>query len=507
VKIKGLGRITQLLAALAVLCGCSGGDATAPDTATASITLFPAAAPLVAGGTFQLSAVVKNAIGGVLDGKTVAYSSDKPAVATVNSTGLVSALGPVGLVSITASNGGVTSAPALITVSAASPSSIVKIGSDPTSVLAGASYSDSIRIQVKDAFGNPNSGVTVAFALNSGGGSVTPASVITDATGKAAASFITGKSPGVNTATATVAGLNPVAFSISTSWTSISSGTSQTFMAVWGTSSSDVWAVGSGATIFHYNGATWSNVSPSGTTQILYGVWGTSPSNVWAVGRGASGGEVMFHYSGTNWTSASTATSQFLAGIWGTSSSDVWAVGGSGGGSIDGTILHYDGTSWSSAFLSGTTQIFYGVWGTSASNVWAVGGSGGGGGDPGAILHYDGANWSKVMSDTTTFRGVWGNSASDVWVVGDGGTILHYNGTAWSRVSSGTTQVLYGVWGTSASDVYALGGQGSATILHYDGTSWSKVLSGTAQLAGVWGSSTSDVWAVGVGGTLLHRSP
>ena len=54
------------------------------------------------------------------------------------------------------------------------------------------------------------------------------------------------------------------------------------------------------------------------------------------------------------------------AGVWGTSASDVWAVG------YNGTILHYNGTNWSSV-SSGATEPLYGVWGSSASDVWVVG--------------------------------------------------------------------------------------------------------------------------------------
>jgi hypothetical protein len=70
----------------------------------------------------------------------------------------------------------------------------------------------------------------------------------------------------------------------------------------------------------------------------------------------------------------------------------------------------------------------------------------------GTILHYNGTGWSSVASGTTQgLTSVWATSASDVWAVGFLGTILHYNGTSWSSVSSGTTQDLLGVWGTSAS--------------------------------------------------------
>jgi hypothetical protein len=88
--------------------------------------------------------------------------------------------------------------------------------------------------------------------------------------------------------------------------------------------------MGGGGTILHFNGTTWSSVS-SGTTQDLIGVWGTFASDVWAVGT--TNGTIL-HYNGTSWSSIASGTTQFLAGVWGTSSSDVWAVGGGG------TILH-----------------------------------------------------------------------------------------------------------------------------------------------------------------------
>jgi hypothetical protein len=162
---------------------------------------------------------------------------------------------------------------------------LTKIGTDPASVVAGASFSDSIRVQVIDGSSNPKSGVSVAFAVTAGGGTVTPATVITDANGKGAAKFMTGTTMGTNTATATVTGLPALTFSAATRfWSSASIGATYPLHSVWGTSASDVWAVGNAGTILHYDGTSWSSVS-SGTLQAMNSVWGTSSSNVWAVGQ------------------------------------------------------------------------------------------------------------------------------------------------------------------------------------------------------------------------------
>ena len=109
------------------------------------------------------------------------------------------------------------------------------------------------------------------------------------------------------------------------------------------------------------------------------------------------------------------------------------------------------------------------VWGSSATDVFAVG-------DIGTILHYDGNTWSGQASGSTNWLyGVWGSSATDVLAVGEGETILHFDGNTWSGQASGTGVGLWGVWGSSATDVFAVGGNGGigqGTILHYDGDTW-----------------------------------
>jgi len=68
-------------------------------------------------------------------------------------------------------------------------------------------------VKVTDSIGAALQGVTVAFAVTGGGGSISPATKVTDATGTATAtSWTTGPSAGANTATATLADLPAVTF-------------------------------------------------------------------------------------------------------------------------------------------------------------------------------------------------------------------------------------------------------------------------------------------------------
>jgi len=53
--------------------------------------------------------------------------------------------------------------------------------------------------------------------------------------------------------------------------------------SVWGSASTDVWAVGWYGTILRWDGGAWSPVA-SGTNANLFGVWGSASTDVWAVG-------------------------------------------------------------------------------------------------------------------------------------------------------------------------------------------------------------------------------
>jgi hypothetical protein len=66
-------------------------------------------------------------------------------------------------------------------------------------------------------------------------------------------------------------------------WSTQSSPANDNLNDVWGTDSSNVWAVGDTGTILKWDGSSWSTQS-SPTNDTLRGVWGTNASNVWAVG-------------------------------------------------------------------------------------------------------------------------------------------------------------------------------------------------------------------------------
>jgi len=74
------------------------------------------------------------------------------------------------------------------------------------------------------------------------------------------------------------------------------SGTTSPLMAVWGSSGSDVFAVGMNGIILHYDGTSWNAMS-SGIIKYLSSVWGSSPNDVFVVGYGGA----ILHYGPKTW--------------------------------------------------------------------------------------------------------------------------------------------------------------------------------------------------------------
>jgi photosystem II stability/assembly factor-like uncharacterized protein len=117
-------------------------------------------------------------------------------------------------------------------------------------------------------------------------------------------------------------------------------------------------------TLFHFNGASFNLVAIG--PYDLYGVWGTSTSDVWAVGKDADIGQAaVFHFNGIEWFETSIDDNQTLYSVWGTSTSDVWIAG-----NAPDLLRHYDGNTWSP--IAHPSPIRAG-WSSEASDVWTVG--------------------------------------------------------------------------------------------------------------------------------------
>ncbi|MGH7437556.1 MAG: WD40/YVTN/BNR-like repeat-containing protein [Polyangiaceae bacterium] len=272
--------------------------------------------------------------------------------------------------------------------------------------------------------------------------------------------------------------------------------------AVWGTSSTSVWAVGSGGTIVQYDGTDWNYAElaappDGGEIESLTGVDGASNDDVWVTGDQGS----VLHWNGKKWSIVSNTPNTVLLQVWVGSSSNVWAVGLDTNLLGGGYVTHWDGTAWQDSDDSSTTS-FWQVWGSGPDDVWLVGDS------------IDGSGVALRGSPTVPFntsgyagpalRAVWGSGPDDVWVAAYTGDITHWDGTSWTSTPSAVpTASLLGMHGVAKGDVWAVGNGGIAE--HFVDGKWVATDTGTTKpLWALWGDGPSDVWAVGGGGTVLR---
>ncbi|HMH26010.1 MAG TPA: Ig-like domain-containing protein [Gemmatimonadaceae bacterium] len=128
----------------------------------ASVSVSPPTASLQIGGSTQLSAVTRDGNGNVLTGRVIAWSSTNTGIATVSTSGLVTAVA-AGSVSVTASSEGQLGSSA-ITVSAPAPVPVASVSVSPasSSLLVGATAQ--LSATTRDASNNVLTGRVVTWS-------------------------------------------------------------------------------------------------------------------------------------------------------------------------------------------------------------------------------------------------------------------------------------------------------------------------------------------------------
>ncbi|HTE49715.1 MAG TPA: hypothetical protein VK698_02495 [Kofleriaceae bacterium] len=235
----------------------------------------------------------------------------------------------------------------------------------------------------------------------------------------------------------------------------------------------------------------------------LLSVWGSSESDVWAVGGdpGDDGGPLVFHYEGGEWTRLDSGE----RGV------DLWWVFGFEGGPVfmsgsAGTILRYQDGAFEK-FTTPGVSIVFGMWGAAPDDVWAVGGNNGGG--SGFVWRFDGSEWAaaELPADITGEDTVWkvaGIAADDVWMSATAAKTLHWNGSSLdAELVPGSGASLTSVGG-NAERFIAVGGDIFGEIFENAGDGWESVLEPDELMVGV-AVSDDQAYAVGHFGTILRR--
>jgi hypothetical protein len=249
----------------------------------------------------------------------------------------------------------------------------------------------------------------------------------------------------------------------------------------------DIWAASSGAAFalvdgsspspfLRYNGASWFSLPADGIelgeAGGFFALWGSSATDVYAVGATPDTGSARrpsaARYDGREWLPVELppVAGLSLSDVWGSSELDVYAVGSA---AARGVVLHFDGETWS-VVLDEPHVGFSRAGGSGASDVWVTGHALVPTGDVvdeqaghGALRHFDGTSWSAVQSPTSAPLGaVSALSPSEVYVIaegGQGGSVWRYDGTNWLELEL-RAGGLFDIWGSSTGDVFAVGADG-----------------------------------------------
>ncbi|MGB6501741.1 MAG: hypothetical protein WBG19_10185, partial [Thermoplasmata archaeon] len=186
-----------------------------PGSNAASVVISPSGATVVSGGGFSFTALAKDNSGQPLAGTPVVWSSLDPAIATVTSAtaGGGTALGSRGTARIVAQ---LLTGPAdTVLLSVTLPASqLIAASGGGQSGVAGAALALPLIAKVEATDGIGAAGVTVNFAVATGGGSLGNASAVSDANGLAQTSWRLGLGAGLQSVTASAGtlGNSPVTF-------------------------------------------------------------------------------------------------------------------------------------------------------------------------------------------------------------------------------------------------------------------------------------------------------
>lgn len=278
----------------------------------------------------------------------------------------------------------------------------------------------------------------------------------------------------------------------SLAWSDVAAAPLNDYTAVWAADSTHVWfGVDVQPYIIYYNGSTFAQQTIPNTTTVN-AIWGTSTSDVWAVANDG----LIFHYNGTSWSLSGSPTVANLKAVWGAATNDVWVAGNSG------WFAHYDGSSWTANQVSNTFAV-NAMFGFSSTNIWAAGSDG----NP---YHYDGSSWTAYASPSIgALTGVWGSASDNVWFR----SVDYMKGTnglggvgSWSPVENGlhdnSCTVSGNLWGFTSTDMWAP--CKASAVLHNGGSGWATVSTPAGTVIRLHGASASDIWGITNGGDIYH---
>jgi hypothetical protein len=250
---------------------------------------------------------------------------------------------------------------------------------------------------------------------------------------------------------------------------------------IWGTSASDVWAVGGRGTVLHYDGSSWSDVSPGTIVEDLLSIHGTGVDDIWVAGKVG----VAAHWDGQRWSTIDTALTEDILGVYAPSAGDAWIVSVSGPRRWDGAAFSRD-SSWPTSQVNA-------VWAAAPDAVYFVGNT--------ETHHFDGAKiTSQAIAHGGMLTSVWGTDAMNVWTIGQNASSHPGFGELvngkWLFTAVPPRAFYFRVYAVDPSELFA--GASDTTIYRRSNGHWCRELTGgIGAVTGFFGANAGDIWGVG----------
>jgi hypothetical protein len=155
---------------------------------------------------------------------------------------------------------------------------------------------------------------------------------------------------------------------------------------IWGGSATDYWTFSgddtNGYTLRHYvNDVAVACTGCPAASNSLRDLYGTSTSNVFAVGLNG----LILRYNGTSVVTMQSGTTEDLLAVHASPDNQhVWA------GGYNGALLHLVGQTWEVVPPPSAASPISAIWGTSPNDLFV--------GELGFMYHFDGSHWSPVAS-------------------------------------------------------------------------------------------------------------
>lgn len=174
--------------------------------------------------------------------------------------------------------------------------------------------------------------------------------------------------------------------------------------------------------VSRYEAGVWSQLITVSSTGDMQAIHGSSASNIWAVGNG--GAIYRSSDTGITWNAIDALEGTSYASLnW----NSVYT--------LNDNLTWFTSSTGEIGFWNGSTiQIskpnslnLKGVYAIDENHVWVVG-SASSSAQPGTLLHYNGTEWSTVVLPEGVESGTWnaitGDSSGRIWIVGANGNIL-----------------------------------------------------------------------------------